>query len=231
MKKCGVIMVKIMIIEDDESISNELKELLQNSGYEAIILKDFNNSLNEILKVSPDLILLDINIPFINGELLLQSLRRSSNIPVIMVTSKNSETDEASSISYGADDYITKPYNPNILLLRIGAVLKRMNANYGINSNELVYKDLIFDTQKGVIKKDNIEIVLTKNEMIIFSYLLSHINKIVTRDELMTTLWDNTEYVNDNALTVNISRLRNKLKEIGYVDAIDTRKGQGYILS
>ncbi|MBP3635657.1 MAG: response regulator transcription factor [Bacilli bacterium] len=224
-------MVKIMIIEDDESISNELKELLQNSGYEAIILKDFNNSLNEILKVSPDLILLDINIPFINGELLLQSLRRSSNIPVIMVTSKNSETDEASSISYGADDYITKPYNPNILLLRIGAVLKRMNANYGINSNELVYKDLIFDTQKGVIKKDNIEIVLTKNEMIIFSYLLSHINKIVTRDELMTTLWDNTEYVNDNALTVNISRLRNKLKEIGYVDAIDTRKGQGYILS
>ncbi len=220
-----------MIVEDDESISSELKELLQNSGYEAVVLQDFNNSLNEILRVAPDLLLLDINIPYMNGELLLQSLRKSSNTPVIMVTSKNSETDEALSISYGADDYITKPYNPNILLLRIGAVLKRIKTNYGANSNKLSYRDLLFDVQKGIIKKDSIEIVLTKNEMIIFSYLLSHKNKIVTRDELMTTLWDNTEFVNDNALTVNISRLRNKLKEIGYEDAIDTRKGQGYILS
>ena len=224
-------MNKIMIVEDDESISRELKELLQNSGYEAVVLQDFNNSLNEILRVAPDLLLLDINIPYMNGELLLQSLRKSSNTPVIMVTSKNSETDEALSISYGADDYITKPYNPNILLLRIGAVLKRIKTNYGANSNKLSYRDLLFDVQKGIIKKDSIEIVLTKNEMIIFSYLLSHKNKIVTRDELMTTLWDNTEFVNDNALTVNISRLRNKLKEIAYEDAIDTRKGQGYILS
>ena len=224
-------MNKIMIVEDDESISSELKELLQNSGYEAVVLQDFNNSLNEILRVAPDLLLLDINIPYMNGELLLQSLRKSTNTPVIMVTSKNSETDEALSISYGADDYITKPYNPNILLLRIGAVLKRIKTNYGANSNKLSYRDLLFDVQKGIIKKDSIEIVLTKNEMIIFSYLLSHKNKIVTRDELMTTLWDNTEFVNDNALTVNISRLRNKLKEIGYEDAIDTSKGQGYILS
>ena len=224
-------MNKIMIVEDDESISSELKELLQNSGYEVIVLQDFNNSLNEILRVAPDLLLLDINIPYMNGELLLQSLRKATNTPVIMVTSKNSETDEALSISYGADDYITKPYNPNILLLRIGAVLKRIKTNYGANSNKLSYRDLLFDVQKGIIKKDSIEIVLTKNEMIIFSYLLSHKNKIVTRDELMTTLWDNTEFVNDNALTVNISRLRNKLKEIGYEDAIDTRKGQGYILS
>ena len=224
-------MHKIMIVEDDESISSELKELLQNSGYEAVVLQDFNNSLNEILRVAPDLLLMDINIPYMNGELLLQCLRKSSNIPVIMVTSKNNETDEALSISYGADDYITKPYNPNILLLRIGAVIKRTSTNYSANSNELAYRDLIFDTQKGIIKKDGIEIVLTKNEMIIFSYLLTHKDKIVTRDELMTALWDNTEFVNDNALTVNISRLRNKLKEIGYEDAIDTRKGQGYILS
>lgn len=224
-------MHKIMIVEDDESISSELKELLQNSGYEVIVLQDFNNSLNEILRVAPDLLLMDINIPYVNGELLLQCLRKSSNIPVIMVTSKNNETDEALSISYGADDYITKPYNPNILLLRIGAVIKRTSTNYSANSNELAYRDLTFDTQKGIIKKDGIEIVLTKNEMIIFSYLLTHKDKIVTRDELMTALWDNTEFVNDNALTVNISRLRNKLKEIGYEDAIDTRKGQGYILS
>ena len=220
-----------MIVEDEELICNELSKLLENNNYEAVILKDFKNALNEILEVSPDLILLDINIPFINGEALLQNLRKESNIPVIMVTSINSETDEALSISYGADDYITKPYNPNILLLRIGAVLKRTKTNYNTNGNDLIYKELKFDSQKGIIKKDDIEIELTKNEMIIFSYLLNHQNKIVTREELMTTLWDNSEYVNENALTVNISRLRNKLKEIGYEDAIDTRKGLGYILS
>lgn len=220
-------MNKIMIVEDDESISSELKELLQNSGYEAVVLQDFNNSLNEILRVAPDLLLLDINIPYMNGELLLQSLRKSSNTPVIMVTSKNSETDEALSISYGADDYITKPYNPNILLLRIGAVLKRTKSN----SNVLSYKDLKINIEKGIIKKDNTEIVLTKNEMIIFCYLLNHQNKIVTRDELMTDLWNNEEFINDNALTVNISRLRAKLKIVGYENAIDTRKGIGYILS
>ena len=224
-------MYKIMIVEDDKPIRNELSKILENNGYEAVILKDFKNALNEILKVSPDLILLDINIPFISGEVLLKNLRKESNIPVIMVTSINKEMDEALSISYGADDYITKPYNPNILLLRIGAVLKRTNTNYNTNVNELTYKELKFDLQKGIIKKHDTEIELTKNEMIIFSYLLNNQNKIVTREELMTTLWDNKEYVNENALTVNVSRLRNKLREIGYKNAIETRKGLGYILS
>lgn len=220
-------MKKIMIVEDEDAICNELSELLENNNYKAIIKKDFKNALNEILSSSPNLILLDINIPYINGEILLQDLRKSSNIPVIMVTSNNSETDEALSISYGADDYITKPYNPNILLLRIGAVLKRVNNE----SNILTYKDLSINIGKGIIKRDDMEIILTKNEMIIFSYLLNHQNKIVTRDELMTDLWNNEEFINDNALTVNISRLRAKLKNIGYEDAIDTRKGMGYILS
>lgn len=219
-------MKKILIIEDDEIICNELSELLKNSGYIPLILQDFANAKDEIIITNPDLVLLDINIPYINGELLLQNLRKESNIPVIMVTSKNSETDEVLSMSYGADDYITKPYNPNILLLRIAAVLKRVKEQ----PNTLTYKDLEIDMQKGIIKKDNVLIVLTKNEMIIFNYLLTHRNRIVTRDELMTNLWNNAEYINDNALTVNISRLRAKLKEVGYVDAIDTRKGIGYIL-
>ena len=220
-------MKKIMIIEDEETICNELSKLLGNNNYKPIILKNFQNALDEILESTPDLILLDINIPYISGEALLQNLRKKSNIPVIMVTSKNSETDEALSIAYGADDYITKPYNPNILLLRIGAVLRRTNQE----SNILAYKDLKINIQKGIITKDETQIILTKNEMIIFCYLLNHQNKIVTRDELMTDLWNNEEFINDNALTVNISRLRAKLKSVGYEDAIDTRKGMGYILS
>lgn len=219
-------MKKILIIEDDKIICNELSELLKNSGYISLILQDFANAKDEIIITNPDLVLLDINIPYINGELLLQNLRKESNIPIIMVTSKNSETDEVLSMSYGADDYINKPYNPNILLLRIAAVLKRVKEQ----SNILTYKDLEIDMQKGIIKNDNVSIILTKNEMIIFNYLLTHKNRIVTRDELMTNLWNNDEYINDNALTVNISRLRAKLKEVGYVDAIDTRKGIGYIL-
>lgn len=219
-------MSRIMIVEDSKIICTELKELLVNEGYEAIILTDFNNTCEEILKNYPDLVLLDINIPYINGETILKELRKKSNVPVIMVTSRNSEVDEALSISYGADDYITKPYNPNILLLRINAVLKR-----SINREDVIkYKDLSINLQRGVINKDNKEIILTKNESIIFGYLLSHTNRIVTRDELMTILWNNNEYINDNALTVNISRLRAKLKGIGYENIIDTRKGIGYIL-
>ena len=219
-------MPKIKIIEDDLSIANELKEMLVRAGYLALITEDFSNVLDQVKKEQPDLILLDINLPKINGEVLLQQIRKENNIPVIMVTSKNSEVDEVLSMSYGADDYITKPYNPTILLLRIGAVLKRTERT----TEKLSYHDLEIIPQKGILKKQEQEIILTKNEMIIFSYLLQNQGKIVTRDELMTDLWNNDEYINDNALTVNVSRLRSKLKEIGYEEAIETRKGQGYIL-
>lgn len=219
-------MKKILIVEDEKSICNELSELLRNSGYEALVLENFKDAKNEILTINPDLILLDINIPYMNGELLLQNLRKESNIPVIMVTSKNTESDEVLSISYGADDYITKPYNPTILLLRINNIFKRVE-DY---SNLYSYKGLTINLQKGVIIKDEKEIILTKNEMIILGLLLNNRNKIVTRDELMTELWNNNEYINDNALTVNISRLRNKLKEVENKEVIETKKGLGYIL-
>lgn len=219
-------MKKIVIVEDDKSIREELKALLDNASYDSVIISDFQDPLNEILKINPDLILLDINIPNMNGELLLKKLRTESNVPVIMVTSKNSESDEVLSMSYGADDYITKPYNPTLLLLRIGAVLKRTE---GI-SDITTYRDLKVNVAKGVIKKDDIEILLTKNEMIILNFLLNNRGKIVTRDDIMMDLWNNSEYINDNTLSVNISRLRQKLKDIGYEDVIETRKGQGYIL-
>ncbi len=220
-------MKKILIIEDDESVRSELKELLSNAGYEALILEGYTNMLEDILSIHPDLILLDINIPYMNGETLLKTLRKESDIPVIMVTSKNTEIDEVLSMSYGADDYITKPYNPTILLLRIGAVLKRGEKNI---TDTIEYHDLAIEIKKGIAKKGNEEIVLTKNEMIIFLYLYDRMGSIVSRDELMTELWNNDEYINDNALTVNISRLRSKLRELGVEDAIETRKGQGYIL-
>ena len=149
--------MKIMIVEDEKEIAEELKNLLENSGYQAQILKNFERSKEEILQNKPNLILLDINIPKINGEMLLKEIRKESNVPVIMLTSKTSEVDEVLSISYGADDYITKPYNPTILLLRIQNIFKRMDREY------LTYDDIKVNYEKGTLTKDNKILELTKN--------------------------------------------------------------------
>lgn len=219
-------MKTIMIVEDEKSIRDELKTLLETSGYKVILLERFANTLEDILKSKFDLLLLDINLPKMNGETLLKEFRKQSNIPVIMVTSRIGETDEVLSMSYGADDYITKPYNPTILLLRISNIFKRMEKS----TDFLTYDDVKVYQSKGIIMKGEEILDLTKNEMIIFSYLLNNRSNIVTRDELMTELWNNEEYINENALTVNISRLRAKLESFGIENAIETRKGLGYKL-
>ena len=219
-------MEKILVVEDEKSICVELCEILKNAGYEADYVKDFSDTKNKILSSDADLILMDINIPGINGEMLLQEIRKESAVPVIMVTSRTTEIDEVLSMSYGADDYITKPYNPTILLLRISAILRRTQKT----TDALHYNNAMVNISKGTITEGDRELTLTKNEMIIFQLLLNNRQCIVTRDELMNDLWDNNEFINDNALTVNISRLRSKLSEFGYPDAIETRKKQGYIL-
>ncbi len=219
-------MKNILIVEDEEIIRKELETLLKNSGYNALSLNSFSNAKEDITNTKADLILLDINLPNINGEMLLKEIRKEINTPVIMVTSRNDEVDEVLSISYGADDYIIKPYNPTVLLLRIQNIFKRMENN----RDDLFYDDIIVNPQKGTLDKNGKTLELTKNEMIIFTYLLRSRGKIVSRDNLMTDLWNNNEFINDNALTVNISRLRSKLQEFGLEGKIETRKGQGYKL-
>lgn len=220
-------MKKVMIVEDEKVICEELCDLLKNAGYEAEILTDFAHSVSVILDSNADLVLLDINIPKMNGEQVLRELRQQSDVPVIMVTSRTEELDEVLSMSYGADDYITKPYNPTILLLRIQAILKRTEVS---GTGSCSYRDIAVNSGKGVLDSGQTQMILTKNEMLIFMTLLQHQGQIVSRDELMTRLWDNSEYISDNALTVNISRLRTKLAQLGYPDAIETRKKQGYVL-
>lgn len=215
-----------MIIEDEPALRDELSVLLQNAGYEPIAVTDYDNVSEQMKVADADLILLDINLPNVNGETLLQDFRKEHDTPVIMLTSRTTEIDEVLSMSYCADDYITKPYNPTILLLRISAVLKR-SAKVGAVQK---YHDVEVSTVKGSLIRNGSEQILTKNEMIIFQLLLDRQGEIVTRDALMTALWDNDEFVNDNALSVNISRLRGKLAELGLLDAIETRKKQGYVL-
>lgn len=220
-------MKKIVIVEDEKVIREELCALLENAGYQPAAVTDFAHTESEILNSGADLVLLDINIPKMNGEQVLRELRQKSEIPVIMVTSRTEELDEVLSMSYGADDYITKPYNPTILLLRIQAILKRTE-NTGADLYH--YRDIEIRQAKGVLNRGQDQMILTKNEMLIFMVLLHHQGQIVSRDDLMTELWDNSEYISDNALTVNISRLRAKLEQMGYPDVIETRKKQGYVL-
>lgn len=219
-------MKKILIIEDDGALRDELCILLKNAGYDTACITDFRGVSEQMKAFSADMILLDIGLPNVNGETLLHDFRKISDTPVIILTSRTTEIDEVLSMSYGADDYITKPYNPTILLLRISAVLKR-SAKVGAVQ---MYHDAEVRTGKGSLARDGEEQILTKNEMIIFQLLLDSQGEIVTRDELITALWDNDEFVSDNALSVNISRLRAKLAELGFPDAIETRKKQGYVL-
>lgn len=218
--------MKILIIEDDFELSNELKILLDNNGYHGIILQDLQNALENIIKINPDLILLDIKLPYLNGQQLLKQIRKNSNVPVIMVTSKDSEIDEILAMSYGADDYITKPYNPTILLLHIEAIFKRLNKI----DNNLVYHGVNVNLSKSTLKKDDIELLLSKNEMSIFYFLFMNQGKIVSRDEIMNYLWGTDKFIDDNTLTVNMTRLKKKLVQIGLINVIETRRDQGYIL-
>lgn len=219
-------MKKLLVIEDNETLRGELKILLENAGYEVAVVCDFTDVENQMRESGSDLILLDINLPGTNGEVLLQNFRKEKDTPVIMLTSRTGEMDEVLSMSFGTDDYITKPYNPTILLLRISAVLKR-----GLRTEQTQhYYDVEVSLTKGSLTRGDKEQVLTKNEMIIFELLLERQGEIVSRDELMTTLWDNDEFLNDNALSVNISRLRGKLADLGIKDGIETRKKQGYVL-
>ena len=222
-------MAKILIVEDDEKLRNELEIFLNNNGYKAESLKTFNNTINDILKINPDLVLLDINLPGTDGEYVCKEIRKNSSMLIIMVTSRDNEVDELLSINYGADHYITKPFNIQILLAKIGAILRRTNM-YGENIEKIDAKDFVLNISKSTIEKDGIEIELTKNEFRILKYLVQNREKIVSREDIMECLWDSESFIDDNTLTVNITRLRNKLEELNIKELLETKRGQGYIL-
>ncbi len=221
-------MPKILIIEDDEKLRDELKIFLNKNGYEATTLTTFNNTIQEILKRKPDLILLDINLPNTDGEYICKEIRKQSNMPIIIVTSRDNELDELLSINNGADHYITKPFNIQILLAKIGSLLRRTNMQE-VN-DKIDVKDFILNTSNSTIEKDGKTIELTKNEYKILKYLVQNRGKIVSREEIMECLWESESFIDDNTLTVNITRLRNKLEELELKELLETKRGQGYIL-
>ena len=219
---------KIFIIEDEEKIRIELSELLNRYGYEANYSNDFENIVEIALESNSHIILLDINLPYYDGYYICREIRRKSDVPIIVVTSRNSEVDELMSMNLGADDFVTKPYNTQILLARISSLLRRTYQNMDLEIFE--FKGLKYSMSTSEMEFDNNKVELTKNESRILYTLIKNKEKIVSRNELMKSLWQNDEFVDDNTLTVNINRLRKKLEEVGAVDYLQTKRGQGYIL-
>ena len=222
-------MSKILIVEDDKKLRDELKIFLERHGYEVFLLEKFDNSIEDILGYKADLILLDINLPNADGEYICREIRKVSNIPIIIVTSRDSELDELLSINNGADQYITKPYNIQILLAKIERLLKRSYSG-NVSQDKIDCGKFVLNLSKSIIEKDGKIVELTKNELNILHYLILNKEKIVSRNEIMDYLWESENLIDDNTLTVNIKRLRNKLEEIGLNDVIETKRGQGYIL-
>ena len=222
-------MEKILIVEDDKKIRKELEEFLNKHGYLAKGLEKFDNTIQDILDENADLVLLDINLPYTDGEFVCKEVRKTSNVPIIMVTSRDNEIDELMSLNYGADQYVTKPYNIQILLAKINGLLKR-NKKTEKEIQKIDCDGFLLNIAERVIEKEEQKIELTKNEYTILYYLAKNRGKIVSRDEIMDYLWESEEFIDDNTLSVNVKRLRGKLEELGLMDRIETRRGQGYIL-
>lgn len=221
-------MPKIIIIEDTDTIRDELKTFLTRYGYDVDAPVNFENIIDYTLKEEPDLILLDINLPIFDGYHICREIRKSSDVPIIVVTSRDSEMDELMSMNLGADDFITKPYNTQILLARISSILRR---THGSSTQDTVsYNDLRLNLSNGSITYKGNTAELTKNELKILSCLIKNKGKIVSRDDLMDFMWNSDIFVDDNNLSVNVTRLRKKLEAVGMKENIETRRGLGYIL-
>lgn len=222
-------MFTVMIIDDNEQLQNEIGSVLKINGYSVLKPKAFDNISQIVKENNPDLILLDINLPNEDGFKICTEIRSFSKVPIIFITSRNTNIDELMAITLGGDDFITKPYNTQILLARINALIKRAYPN-DTNLDVIEYNGLKLNILTSTIEHNGSSEELTKNELKILYYLLINKEKIVSRAEIMEYLWDSSMFVNDNTLTVNIARIRNKIEEIGLKDFIKTKRGQGYMI-
>lgn len=219
-----------MIVEDDKKISELIKKHLERYGYKIFLVNDFSNVKNEFLDYKPDLILMDINLPFFDGFYWCSDIRRYSKIPIIFISARDSDMDQVMAIEHGGDDFITKPFSYDVLLAKLKGILRRTYGSYSQSDSNLLKIDkLILYPNKNIVEFKEKKIELSKNEFSLLLYLAKNINKIISRDTLLEILWNDTTFIDDNTLSVNVTRLRKKLEQIGITDSIKTKRGQGYI--
>ena len=220
--------MQIVIVEDDPVIRQELKLLLENAFYQVTVLHEFSDVADAVLSLNPDLVLLDLNLPGESGFDVCSKIRTGSNVPVIFVTGRTDSMDELTGILKGGDDYITKPFQAPILLARIGAVLKRTRRETEREPVRFLHKEVELDIATGTVGFQGRQIELTKNELKIMHLLFQRKGEIVSRVDMIEYLWDNQVFIDDNTLSVNVTRIRGKLEEIGISGLIETKRGMGY---
>ena len=221
--------MKIFIVEDDENIVELLGDELRQWGYETKAVKDFNDVANEIGRYNPNLVLMDITLPYYNGFYWTQKIRQNSNVPIIFISSHNNQVDMVSAMQFGADDYITKPIDINLTRVKIQAILRR-TYEYTMPVDKPVFEGISLDTSKAKLLGEGFCIDLTKTELLILEYLFNMRGKIAKREDIMNHCWQGDDFIDDNTLAVNITRLRKKLRGVGYKEFIQTKKGMGYYL-
>lgn len=224
-------MYKIYLVEDDYSIREKMEKNLSGWDYEICLSNDFREIEKEFTELSPDLVILDINLPHYDGFYWCKKIRKLSKVPIMMVSARDSDMDQIMAMNLGADDYMTKPFYMELFITKVKALLRRNYAYSDEKLNIINYKDLMLLVGKHQLKKDDKVIDLTKNEFIILEILFNNPNKIITRSELMNGLWNSDSFIDDNTLSVNVNRLRSKIKEIEVNDLLLTKKGIGYYLN
>lgn len=221
--------MKVYIVEDDPAIFQALQEGLQKWGLEAVGPENFQKILTGFIEQKPHLVIMDIQLPVYDGFHWCREIRAVSKVPIIFLSSRDHPMDMVMAMQMGADDYVQKPFHSDVLIAKIQATLRRVYS-YGEEVSDVKeWNGAVIDLKRGLIRRDEKEVELTKNEFFILSVLVDAKDEIVSRDELIRKLWDDERFVNDNTLTVNVTRLRQKLAELDLGDAIITKKGLGYV--
>lgn len=223
-------MYKILVVEDDSALCTNIIKNLSRWSFDTYKIDDFENILKEFLDIKPHLILMDVNLPYFDGFFWCKQIRNVSKTPMIFLSSRDSNMDIIMAVNQGADDYITKPFAFELLVAKIQALLRRTYDYQNEVRETIEYKGVILDVNSGTLLFKDKKIELTKNEQKILSLLMKNKSKIVSRQKLMKSLWNDDYFVNENTLTVNINRIRNKLEDIGIEAFITTKKGEGYII-
>jgi DNA-binding response OmpR family regulator len=222
-------MYKILIVEDDPTIASILKLQLCKWGYEAETISDFNNVMGVFIRYNPQLVILDITLPFYNGFHWCMEIRKISKVPIIFASSASDNMNLIMAINMGADDFIAKPFDLNVVVAKIQALIRRTYSFQG-QVNILESKGAVLNLGELTLIYKNEKLDLSKNEFKILQVLLENKSKTVSRDEIMRQLWESDSFIDDNTLTVNVTRLRKRLEDIGLKDFIKTKKGTGYIV-
>lgn len=223
-------MFKIMIIEDDPVIRDVLLENIIKWNYESKAIENFNNILSEFSSYSPHLVLMDINLPSFDGFYWCNKIREVSKIPIIFISSRNSNMDIIMAINMGGDDFIQKPFSMEVLMAKINGLMRRSYSYTNAETNVLEYNGIVLNIKDNTLIYNEKKLDLTKNEFKILYVLMKSNGSVISRDKIMRSLWEDESFVDDNTLTVNINRLRKKLEDIDLKDLIQTKKGQGYII-